>query len=379
MEVQVEKKKISIVRRPLKNISIVRRPVQESHISIKQVVPTPQNLEELYNVDYKDRKYLLCVISNSKFNRIPFLVDEDQYSFITSKRWIVKVDNYLGCDYYVGATRKVLYMHNEVIDSSLHYRGKGVTNSCDHLNRIGMDNRLENLQIKSQTDQNHNQKKRERNIVLPPDCGFTVDDIPQHINFIKQGKDGRPPYFSTEVKHNGEKVYRTKSSQSSTVSLLDKLNQAKALLHGVMASNPEWFIDKSQNGDLNRDYKGLYDSYFEILRAAHIIDPYHKYDPDVCGHTLLLMPSLTQPPQPMVKTYKKLPTGFADLPDHVRYLDAKDNRSSGFMYETRTPVRISVSCREDTNDIENYYGLVAKLKTRGITIPEQPMLIDDHS
>ena len=45
----------------------------------------------------------------------------------------------------------------------LTFNGKGQTNSIDHINRIPRDNRLENLRELSQTQQNYNQSKRERN------------------------------------------------------------------------------------------------------------------------------------------------------------------------------------------------------------------------
>ena len=70
--------------------------------------------------------------------------------------------------------------------NKLTFEGKGQQHSVDHINRVGRDNRKENLRMAtSQSAQNFNTKKRERKIELPEDCDITPDMIPRNIWYMK--------------------------------------------------------------------------------------------------------------------------------------------------------------------------------------------------
>jgi hypothetical protein len=133
----------------------------------------------------------------------------------------------------VDGNRKQFFLHN-LVSNRLDFPGKGARESVDHINRIGFDNRKENLRIISQSEQNMNQTKRERNITLPEGCEINSEDIPRHIWYIKaNGAHG--DRFAIEFKTEN---ICWKTTSSKKVSLIEKLGEAKAKLQELYLQYP---------------------------------------------------------------------------------------------------------------------------------------------
>jgi hypothetical protein len=154
------------------------------------------------------------------------VIDTDDFSKIKEYSWHYIAHGYIGHTIPVDDKRRELYLHNMVM-GRIGFPGKGSKESIDHINRNGLDNRKENLRLITQSEQNINQKQKERRqIELPENSGLTADDIPKHIWYIKaNGSHG--DRFGIDLKTENIKW---KTTSSKNVSLQDKLKSAKEQL-----------------------------------------------------------------------------------------------------------------------------------------------------
>ena len=127
----------------------------------------------------------------------------------------------------------------------------------------GMDNRKVNLRLITQTQQNYNTKRRARVTVLPDNCGISTDDIPRNIYYMKpNGHHG--DRFVVELKGLPDGDIEWKSTSSKSISLQEKLNQAKTKLHEL------YLLHNLHQEDENVLKKKLAEEYNKILEMAII-------------------------------------------------------------------------------------------------------------
>lgn len=188
---------------------------------------------EYKDVLYKGKEYTVGTVIHN-LEPIKFIVDKEDSEKVKSRHWHAVTDgNYIGCSVMIDSKKKVLYLHNAIMNR-LIFDGKGSTETVDHINRIGLDNRKDNLRIVSQTEQNLNQSTKKRTCTLPEDCGLAIDDIPKHIWYIKpNGLHG--DRFGIDLKTEGIKW---KTSSSKLLSLSEKLKQAKEKLEELYITYP---------------------------------------------------------------------------------------------------------------------------------------------
>jgi hypothetical protein len=173
-------------------------------------------------ITYKDQLInnnpcVICSVT-TKGRTIDFIIDKDDEEKVKQRNWFCVSDaHYIGCNVNIGEDRKVLHLHNFIMNK-FTFDGKGQKETVDHINRNGLDNRKCNLRIISQTLQNINRRKRERTAKLPEG----IRELPKHIWYIKPtGNHGER--FAIEMK--SENIIR-KTTSAKSVSIQDKLKQA---------------------------------------------------------------------------------------------------------------------------------------------------------
>jgi hypothetical protein len=208
----------------------------------------------------KKEYYVGEVVHNNSI--IHFVIDAEDYASVKEHYWHYQSNAYISSAYLSphDGKRKEVYLHNFVM-GRLEFPGKGATESIDHINGIGMDNRKINLRLLTQTQQNYNTKRRARITILPENCGISTEDIPRNIYYMKpNGHHG--DRFVVELKGLPDGDIEWKSTSSKSIPLLEKLNQAKAKLHEL------YLLHNLHQEDENKLKKKLAQEYNHILELA---------------------------------------------------------------------------------------------------------------
>jgi len=228
-------------------------------MSSKKAVGRPAGKIWYVPVEYNNKNYIVGMIS-SNGEPMAFVFDEDDRDKVVGRSWHVSSNKYIGSAEIADGDRKQLFLHN-LVSNRLDFPGKGAKETIDHINREGFDNRKENLRIITQSEQNMNQTKRERNITLPEGCEVNAEDIPRHIWYIKaNGAHG--DRFAIEFKSEN---LCWKTTSSKKVSLREKLEEAKVKLQELYAQYPHLNPFAPEKLQKERELKN---SFHEIIDIA---------------------------------------------------------------------------------------------------------------
>lgn len=171
---------------------------------IKKIVQSASTIKEINHqvVQYKGSKYIVgyCAYKEQDILFVTDYKNSEFYKNLVQKAWHFKSDGcYIGHTYYLDdGSKRELYLHNFVSDKLTH-EGKGQHHTIDHINRIGRDNRKVNLRELTQSHQNVNQSKREREVKLPDGCEIDPNDIPKNI-YYKPASGVHGDQFYIEIK-----------------------------------------------------------------------------------------------------------------------------------------------------------------------------------
>lgn len=164
--------------------------------------------------------------------------------------WFIMQNGYVAGHIMTEHGIRNIYLHQFL----MNHRGYGVGNvSIDHLNQNKLDNRIKNLRVASQSEPIANRGKlsRKHNARALPD-GIIQSDLPKFVIYYKEKHgEGMREFFTVEkhpiqnLKEKGVEDRRTTqltnkrwaSSKSKSVSIMDKLQQAKdytGFLDGLM-------------------------------------------------------------------------------------------------------------------------------------------------
>lgn len=156
---------------------------------------------------------------------------------------------YLMLNGYIATTvkGKIRYLHQHIMD----YHGQQSVESglnpelsVDHINKNKLDNRLSNLRLATQREQNMNTDRvYVRTITLPAGCLFTVADMPKLIQYkpekVYSGAT-HGQHFIIEVKLpvTGTKIIK-KTTKRADRTIYYKLIQAVKLRYNLMVEHPQ--------------------------------------------------------------------------------------------------------------------------------------------
>ena len=108
--------------------------------------------------------------------------------------------------------------------------------SIDHINRIRLDNRRNNLRWSTQSVQNSNQNKRNRKKTAKPlPEGITQDMMPKYVYYCKECYNKEKQLFREffRIEKHPKQKKTISSSKSSKLTILEKLKQIKEKLYNL--------------------------------------------------------------------------------------------------------------------------------------------------
>lgn len=189
---------------------------------------------------------------------LPVLIDGKHSGYIDrlGKKW-----RCTGPSVQCSHNGRIIYMHELIRFMADDNVKKNIP--LVHINRLGLDNREDNI-IYDTHDKavNKTLKKKERTVTLPKGSGIDRDDIPTYVWYMKP-TDTHGDRFMVKI---DDIMWKTTSSTS--VTLREKLDDAKEFLRGLKQDRPELFQEYSMNGDFTQRAKDLLRSYVKICRLA---------------------------------------------------------------------------------------------------------------
>lgn len=218
-------------------------------------------------VRYKNKTYAVIPVKY-KSNKWPVVIDYEDFERIRfiNKNWKINSEGFVCCTHTLDGVTKEVPLHEIIMTLKMKSEGKKKQNrSILHINRIGLDNRRENLIYDTPyKDVNKNLKKKTRTANLPEESGVSLDEIPTYVWYMKpNGTHGER--FMVEI---GDVTWKTTASKK--LSLRYKLEEAKMFLRQLKEDRPEIFEDFSMNGDYNKEGAELRKTFYSIInRGGH--------------------------------------------------------------------------------------------------------------
>lgn len=216
-------------------------------------------------IEYDNKKYGIIIVKY-KNKDTPVVLDYNDYNYIKNlnKQWYINENGFVSCYHNQDNNKFEINMHTVIMalknkDLGLKREKKPIV----HLNRLGLDNRRENLMYDVKNSEiQKNYRKKKRIIELPINSGINIDNIPTYVWYMKPDKS-HDERFLIKI---GEFAWKTSSKKY--LSLKYKLEEAKKLLRKFKEIKPDYFNEFSMNGDLNNIGKKQFDIFNNIIKKA---------------------------------------------------------------------------------------------------------------
>lgn len=183
-----------------------------------------QENDKIYYIMYCDVDSY-CKFSIESLDKISSIKGIDGFP-----TWFKMSNGYIATHY----ENTILYMHAHIMNHFGNGRG---SLSVDHINRDTLDNRIENLRIVNQSEQNKNTDKRTRNKnaqKLPIELDGTI--LPKYVTYNREKiTNGNGTYYRDffRIEKHPKLNKNWSSSKSKNVGILEKLEETKEKLEEI--------------------------------------------------------------------------------------------------------------------------------------------------
>jgi len=227
-----------------------------------------QNEHEIIN--YNDKHYVVIKLKHLNKTKLT-VIDFDDFDKIKYIKWCYMSNGYIFTRVYINWKLEFpIYLHN-LIMNQIKFTSDKTGKSVDHINRIPLDNRKENLRLINQTDQNFNQNRKARTVRLPDNCNIKSIEIPRSVSYSKaRGIGGE--YFEVWLPNFNNQDLRWSSSRDKTLSLKFKLEQTKKYLRYLQNKYPEEINKRHIETEYNDNEIKVIESYNAIIKLSKFYD-----------------------------------------------------------------------------------------------------------
>jgi hypothetical protein len=183
-----------------------------------------------------------------------------KFKELDNPSWYVGKNGYVTTHYQNSG----IYFHQHIMDYYGQQSADTTLNkslSVDHINQDKLDNRLTNLRLATQHEQNMNTSRvHEKGTNLPDNCLFTSADIPKYISFYPErisngAKHGLHFVVEFRLPASKQKISR-KTTKSVDKSIYYKLIQAIKIRHQLLTEHPQ-IHNFSDAAELLREHQEL--------------------------------------------------------------------------------------------------------------------------
>lgn len=225
-------------------------------------------IDNFQTVKYKNKKYIVLAAKYKSYV-VPFVIDGKFMHVLSSikQKWnYKKTGGYIASTFKTKNGEKEIFIHDMIMN--LHTNYKPPNNYIiEHINTIGLDNRLANLRFTSDKG-TRNQKKKKRTVKLPRGCGIKADDIPTYVWYVKESGNHGPRFVVEIPQNDSTDPIKWKTTSSKKVSLKYKLEEAKKFLRQLQKEKPHVFQNNCMNGEFTQEGKRLLDEFYDIINLA---------------------------------------------------------------------------------------------------------------
>ena len=223
------------------------------------------NFNNYKKITHEQKTYVIIQMK-FKNNKVPVIIDDEHYEKVhkLNKSWKINDNGFVVSTHRVGEEDVEINLHEVIM--AFYNKSNNIDNkqkNIIHLNKLGIDNRKENLLYDTKDKETgKNLKKKKRIIEFPKESGINADNIPSFMWYMSPN-DSHDERFIIEIGDN-----KWKTTSSSKLSLKYKLEEGKKYLRELKDTRPEIFEDNSMNGEFNIEGKKLLKSFYSISREA---------------------------------------------------------------------------------------------------------------